>query len=197
MIDQLEFAKVMGYVATAINKPVTAEAIAIYYDLLGDLPLDVLQAAARKVVLEHKWATFPSVAELRDAAVLLMGQTTDLPAAEAWRLAWRIAACHDPEIRGPYIVNGNEYESQWDYLTRDVPPLVLKAMQSYGVSALCYSREEPTGVTRAHFFKIYDQLQQAERREALLPESLKADMRRIQDKPSMPVLNRIGVMPES
>ena len=65
-----EFSGVMAWLALAIGKPISsepAEALArmqVYYGMLGDLPLHVLEKAAQCVVLSHPWATFPSIAEL-------------------------------------------------------------------------------------------------------------------------------------
>src|SRR5262245_23608434 len=102
-MTRAEFSAVMTYVSLAIGKRLTADTLEVYFDLLGDLPAAALQTAARRVLLEHRWATFPSPAELREAATAtLRGEITGLSAAEAWRIAWAVASSTDPELCGDY-----------------------------------------------------------------------------------------------
>ncbi len=157
-----DFANVMAYIAAALQKPVSAESVEVYFDLLHDLPLPVLQLAAKRVVLQHKWATFPSVAELREAAAETMaGVVKDLSPAEAWALAWKAACRIDPEQDGSV-----------ERACKGLPLLVCEAMRSFGVNALVYGRE-PIGVVRGQWMKIYEQLQARTQRERLLPAALK------------------------
>ncbi len=159
---------VMAYIATAIGKPFPADAAEVYFDLLGDLPLNVLQVAAKRVVLEHKWATFPSVAELREAAAETMrGQVKELSPAEAWKIAWRAASNIDLEVDG-----------QAGRVMAKLPELVVEAMTTFGLPALCYGKE-PVGVIRGQFIKIYEQLQARDRRRALLPDGVKREIKAI------------------
>jgi hypothetical protein len=164
----MDFAKVLGYISAAIGKPLSADAVEVYFDCLGDLSLDALQAGAKRVVCEHKWATFPTVAELREAAVASsQGEITALSPGEAWHLAWLAAGRIDPEIPGSF-----------ERHTKELPPLVVKAVLTFGVPALCYGTE-PVGVVRGQFMKIFEQLAAREHRAALLPSALKSEIERI------------------
>lgn len=184
MIDRMEFVKVLGYIATAIGKPVTEGMAEVYYDLLGDLPLDVFQTAAKRVVLEHKWATFPSVAELREAAAETMrGNVKELSAAEAWDKAW--GAVHDIDLEIPHTL----------YVLEGLPPLVREAIRAFGLPAMVYGKE-PVGVVRGQFLKIYEQLAIRDRRRALLPQSVKDEISRIGDARVSEQVKRIGRLPE-
>lgn len=152
----------MGYIAAGIGKVLSSESLTVYFDCLGDLPVGVLQLACKRVVLEHKWATFPTVAEIREAATKTShGELTELSPAEAWQLAWRVVANTDPEIDGSFT-----------RATAGVPDLVVRSIRAMGLTALCYG-EEPVGVVRAQFIKVYEQLAARKRTEALMPASVR------------------------
>jgi hypothetical protein len=153
-----EFAKIMAYIEVALGKPFTKEMAEVYFDLLGDLPYEVMQTAAKRVILEHRWANFPTVAELREAAALTMqGRVSDLSPAEAGAQAWKATGKMDPEQEGSV-----------DRILQGVSPLVREAMVAFGINDLCYGKE-PVGVIRGQFLKIYEQLASRDRRTALLP----------------------------
>lgn len=157
-----EFLPIMAYLSAAIGKPLSKESSEVYFDLLGDLPVDILKTSVKRVALEHKWASFPSVAELREAAALTQRQVvTDISPAEAWQRAWAVARLIDLDIPG----------SAERHLAK-LPPLVLAAVQAFGLPALCYGKE-PVGVVRGQFLKIYEQLLAGAQREALLPKSVR------------------------
>ena len=152
----------MAYIATAINKPLSADAAEIYFELLGDLPADVLKVAAKRVLLEHPWSTFPSVAELRQAASeTLRGSLTDLSASEAWAQAWKAVGRIDLDISGSA-----------ERALAKLPPLVVEAMRTMSIPAMVNGKE-PVGVIRGQFLKVYEQLAAREKRLALLPGPVK------------------------
>lgn len=164
-MDRIEFAKIMAYLSAGCGKPMPAEAAEVYFDILGELPAEVLKTAAKRVVLEHPWATFPSIAELRAAAVDTMrGVICELSPAECWDLAWGAASRIDLEL--PYTI---------EKFTKDLPPIVLECMHTFGIPALVYGKE-PVGVVRGQFMKIAEQLLARDRREALLPPSVKREI---------------------
>ena len=59
-----EFSKGILYLSAAIGKEIPDGGTEPYFDLLGDLPYDDFLQACRVVILQHVWATFPTVAEL-------------------------------------------------------------------------------------------------------------------------------------
>lgn len=173
-MSRREFAEVMAYLSAACGKPMPSEAAEVYFDLLGDLPVEVLRIAAKRVALSHPWATFPSVAELREAgAETMRGKSVELSAAEAWRIAWSTAGRIDLDVIG-----------SCDRAMASVPPLVAEAMQSFGIAALCYGKE-PVGVVRAQFVKFFEQLAAREKRVALLPPALRESIQLIGRKLSI------------
>lgn len=168
-----EFARVIAYIATATDKELATKRLEVYFELLGDLPFEVLLSAAKRVVLEHPWPNFPSIAELRSAAVLsLQGSAASVSPVEAWEMARKFGAKFDPEQRGEYMVNGKVYKSQFDYLVHNLPPIVVKAIAAFGPLSLSVG-SEPTGVLRAQFIDTFEQLAKSEERVALLPAPVK------------------------
>ncbi len=168
-----EFAGVMAYLEAGCGKPCPPEAAHVYFDLLGDLDVKVLLNAARRVILQHPWATFPSIAELRQAAAeTAQGRVSPLSPAEAWALAWCAIGKIDPEQPGSIARH-----------CAPLPPLVVEAMQALGVEALCHGRE-PVAVVRAHFLKAFEQLAARETRRALLPPALQREVIALTDRPA-------------
>ena len=164
-----EFVRTAAYITAACGKPLAPASVEVYYDLLGDLPANVFETAAKRVCLEHVWATFPSAAELRAAASETMrGIMTELSPAEAWKKAWSAIGAIDPEVEGSK-----------ERVLKVLPPLVVEAMQAYGIFALCYGKE-PITIVRAQFVKIYEQLAARDRRLGLLPPAVRQSIEKEQ-----------------
>ena len=188
-----EFAQIIAYLSHATGKQIAdtkEEAKArteVYFDLLGDLAIDTLQTAAKRVALSHPWPSFPSAAEIREAASLTMrGIVAGVSPAEAWDKAWRATKRIDPDVEG-------SIQRACDHL----PPLVVEAMQAFGILALVYS-QEPIGVMRGQFMKIYEQLLRRMEQHSLLPASVKKEIVRIGKRDALPgaaaqAIKQIGV----
>lgn len=150
----------MAYLEVGCGKPLGEAALSVYFDCLGDLPADVLRLAAKRVVLEHRWATFPSIAELREAAALTQrGEVRGMSPGEAWSLAWHAIANCDPEIE----LRGGAKDA-----LGKLPPLVAEAVRAMGVLPLCYG-QEPVAVIRGQFMRVYGELAARQTRTDLLP----------------------------
>lgn len=154
-MTRVEFAECMGYAALAVGKPLPKEATEVYYDLLGDLPLDVLRLAVKRVVLEHRWATFPTVAEFRAAASEAMCGR-ELTAGEAMALVRRAVSVFSFQREAAALAS--------------LPPLVAQAVDALGWRTICDSTEPE--IWGAQFRKAYETLVARERRQAILPPSV-------------------------
>jgi hypothetical protein len=175
-----EFAMAMAYVGTAMAKPLSAEAHEVYFELLGDLNYQTLMVAVKRVLLEHRFPTFPSVAELRQAAAeTIRGEAVELSECEAWGKAWQIVGDTDPEVEGSFERACRRAKA---------PPLVVEAIVTMGLNAMCYG-DEPVGVVRGQFLKVFAQLAARERRLALLPPALRTALSDIRDRPALPAAN--------
>jgi hypothetical protein len=183
-VTREEFSACMAYLAAAIQKPLPKESVAVYFDLLGDLQLAVLQTACKRVALEHRWATFPSVAEIREAAAETQrGQVKEIAPAEAWEMAWRAVGQIDPEVAGSA-----------DRALSRVPLIVAAAVVAMGIPALCYGKE-PVGVIRGQFMKTFEQIAARDKRQALLPSTVKEAI--AQHRPAIAqAVAQIGAMPD-
>lgn len=172
-MTKTEFINIVAFVTAGCGKSLGDDALEVYFDLLSDLPYDVMKTAAVRVLSEHVWATFPSIAELRQAAAATkLGVVTELSPAEVWDLAWRAAGSIDLDIQGPWISGDKVYASQAACVLEGLPPLVVEAMHSFSLPALIYGTE-PVGIIRGQFMKIVEQLQARDRRDALLSPAVK------------------------
>lgn len=165
-MSPLDFASIMAWLATATGRaigetPAERDArMEVYFDCLGDLSAEVLTIAAKRVTFDHPWSTFPSVAELRQAAAeTLQGQIHQMIGGEAWQLAWSAAARIDPEVEGSTA-----------RACHGLPPLVIEAMRNFGIVALCQANPN---FARTQFIEIFESLVARESRHALLPASVK------------------------
>lgn len=198
-MNRVEFVKIMGFITAGCGKQLGDESLDVYYQMLGDLPYEVMQTTACRVLSERVWATFPQIGELRQAAAETMrGQVKELQPAEAWEMAWSAASNIDLDMQGPYVSGGKVWNSQAECVLDGMPPLVLQAMKSFGLPALVYGKE-PVGVIRGQFIKIFEQLQAVDRRHALLPQAVKDSIYKIgQEQQHLPegakgIIDKIGV----
>jgi hypothetical protein len=167
----------MAYISAAIKKPIPSETQLTYFDLLQDLSYEVLMTATRRVILEHRWPTPPSVAELRQAAIETnQGKTHELSESEAWDIAWQIVRNTDPEVGGSFDLACRKAKAS---------SLVIVAVKTMGLHALCYG-EEPVGVVRGQFMKVYSQLAARERRLAILPPAVHSELAESRERRALP-----------
>jgi len=151
-----EFGLAMAPLVAAIGKPMAQEQAAVYFDCLRDLPLHALQIAVKRVLLEHKYFTLPTIAEIRELAVSAITPPA-IDATEALGLLRKAVR------RFGYMQAAEGLAS--------LPPLVRRVAAGIGWDAICES-ENPEAL-RAHFMRLYDQASTSERREGLLPEDLR------------------------
>jgi hypothetical protein len=169
-VTRYEFGVVMNYIGVAVRKPLRADELDVYFDLLGDLDQTALQVAAKRVLLEHKYPTFPSVAELRAAATATtQGEVTGLSGPEAFALAWKAVGRIDLEVDGSK-----------ERALKNLPPVVAETLNALGLANVIYG-EEPVAVIRAQFVKAFEAISARRKREALLPapvrEAIEANAR--------------------
>lgn len=130
----------------------------LYHQLLSDLPIEQIKAAVLRHVSASKW--FPTVAELREAAVAL--STPPLQTAiEAWGEVYAAMAsgefyCFADHVTEPEFLN----------------PITARLVESMNWRQLCMS--ENTVADRARFIESYEQLAARNERERRLPEQLQA-----------------------
>ena len=86
MADKVTIIKAMALLTiTWPKEPVTLERQRIYEELLADLPDEVLTAAVKRCIAEHKYPTLPTIADIRGRAVEIMAADLQQKSAlQAW-----------------------------------------------------------------------------------------------------------------
>jgi len=159
-MTKIEFGTVMNYIRAATGVEFRDGMLDVYFDCLGDLSSETLQLVAKRVLMEHRWSNFPSIAELREAAALtIRGEVSGLSPAEGWELAWKAICKIDLDV-----------DDSLQRATKGLPPIVVDAMDAMGIANLV-GGEDPVAVVRAQFLKVFEQLAARDKRLALLPAS--------------------------
>ena len=84
--DKERRAKVISMLFASYRQGSDAESMAVYIEMLKDIPVQVLDKACRKAIMERKY--LPSIAELVEDAQNIMAEakgTNELPFAEVWK----------------------------------------------------------------------------------------------------------------
>jgi hypothetical protein len=173
-MERVEFGAIIAYLEAAAGKPMAPETARVYFDLLGDLPADVLLVAAKRAILESPYPTIPPVGTLRRLA-LEVQRPDRLAPMEAWSL------CAKAIRRFGYCREAQGLAS--------LPPDVRQAAECLGWQSLCDSTEE--GVVRGQFCKAYEQLQKRAESMALLPEKVRHQLEAVWE-----CVKAIGQMPD-
>jgi hypothetical protein len=172
-----EFVEAMAYLTAGLARGLQKESAAVYFDALHDLPAPALWVAVKRALLEHRYATFPSIAMLRDFATLAMrGEAQELPWALAWKLAITAIQRCDVEVDGSV-----------ERAFRSVPPIVRQAVEAFGFKALYNLPGAQIEAARAQFRDIYEQLAKHERRTALLPVAIQMELSAIRNQRVTPL----------
>ncbi len=148
-----EVNKIMGVMAAAYpNFGTTPATIKIYAQLLSDIPMDILEKAARQAMATSEF--FPTIAKIRDNAMNIQIAALNIPTAgEAWN-----------EVCKAIRREGHGSKPKFSH------PLIQKAVDGMGgFDFLCLS-EQPEW-DRTWFTKGYNQLyERAEKEARFLPE---------------------------
>lgn len=169
MITREQFAAVMAYISAGSHKPISEPSIAVYYDLLGDLPIEALNVAAKRAILENKYATFPAVAMLREFAFDSMrGEVKSLTGAEAFGIAMSAMASCDIESYGSLA-----------RAFAGVPASVKAAVRQFGFMAMYNMPSNSIETARAQFTKIFEAIAEREKKTGILPAAVQEQIAEI------------------
>ena len=150
MSNQIEVAQVVAMIGSAYpNFTASEETVTIYYELLKDLPLDLLRAATMKCCVESGRKFAPSVGEIRGAASELNKQVQGIPSTlEAWN-----ETCKANTPSGYQTMRNGEWVTpepyEWSH------PLVERTARLLGWPGH-FPNFDNESTDRAHFFKMYD-----------------------------------------
>lgn len=175
MVERSDFAAVMAFLATACGVKIRtpdeqadfARQTEVYYDLLADLPLATLQAAAKRTALAHRYPSLPPAGAIRSEARTL--ERASVAGPVAWEMVVR--AIRQYGRRRPTAGLGS------------LPAEVARAARLVGWEVLCDAPREGT-LVRHQFLATYDQIQAGADREAELPAALRGLARGVGELPA-------------
>lgn len=153
------------------NMQISEATVSVWHELLGDLDINLVLAATKKLILESPYP--PTIADIRKRAVEIMTLPEDrIDAAEAWG-----------EVEKAIRWYG--YYSEAEALA-SMSPRTAKVVRYIGWREICLN-EEP-GVVRGQFLKMYQQVQERDRREMLLPAGLRNEIQRLASRMELKVI---------
>ncbi len=155
-----EVAKLLAVLAAAYPRfEVNELTERIWFEMLQDIPYQVAQVAIKKLILESPYP--PAIADVRKRAMEIVAPPEErIDGSEAWGEVIRAIHCY-----GYY----KEAEALASML-----PKTAKVVKWMGWQEICTS--ENVDVTRGQFLKMYQQIQARCEKEALLPDSLRAQI---------------------
>lgn len=172
--SKVEFAAIMAFMESATGSPDTPEdRVAVYFELLSDLPAKIIEAAAQQAVMNHPYPSLPPVGLIRKAAIALQAPP-GIPAPEAWKL-FLAAVRRFGSGRRNRMVKGElvEYDASEQGLAT-LPPQVAHAARCFGWQRLCDTSGEHMGLAERDFIQSYDTLAKRDQQQAIMPPSVKA-----------------------
>lgn len=165
-----EVAKLLAFVtATYPNVDISDATVEAWYELLGDLPWEVVVAATKKVLAEQEIPCLPAVGKIRQAAtnIALPGL---LSPAEAWATVSR-------------AIRKYGYYRQKEGLA-SLPPQVRQAAECIGWRELCLA--EDVEVVRAQFMRVYEQYATRKREEVMIPAPVREMIYQLAERFALP-----------
>lgn len=157
-MSRQQFAGIMAYMKTACHaSEVTSNQAEIYFDLLCDLPYEVVLAASKLAVLSHPYPSLPPVSSIRRHAVSLCRPVRS--ADEAWQMFGRAVSRYGCG-KGRRKRNGEwvEFDRSEDGL-KSLPSDVAEAARRFGWQRLCDTPSEYMALAQRDFVAIYRQVE--------------------------------------
>jgi len=158
IMSKAQMVKSITMMFTCYGQGNEAERIAVYTQMLEDLPAELLDKVCRKAILECKY--LPSIAEIRTAAQSLMATVDPVRKVKTWQEAqqeisrgmartwYRGCLGEIPDTDPEY---GQPCEPYWS--TKEV----AQAVNSYGWDNLMLARETDMPTIWAQLRRLYEQ----------------------------------------
>ena len=135
----------------------SAEKVNLWHEMLRDIPKQVLAVAVKRLIAERSFP--PSISDIRKEASYLLDPDKQTP-AEAWGVVQNAVRKY-----GFYrAVEG----------VSSLPPRIKKVVDCIGWTSLCTS--DNISVLRGQFMKMYEQIQEEEAKERLMPKQLRREV---------------------
>ena len=127
---------------TAFGQSGEAERMAMYVEMLQDIPADVLDKVCRKAILECKF--LPSIAELVQSANNLVGDMTG-NGTPTWEEAWQEI---EKEMKDTFVYGKPQFSH----------PEITQAVESFGWEELCSVLTRDLPIVRAQLRDMYNNI---------------------------------------
>lgn len=138
--DKAKRGKVIAMLFASYGQGSEAERMAVYVEMLNDIPADVLEKVCKKAILESKF--LPSIAELVQAAKELVAEangTDILPFAEAWKEITK-------EMHDTFVYGTPKFSR----------PEIQQTVDAFGWQELCEMRTQDIPIIRAQLKAMYE-----------------------------------------
>ncbi len=144
--------------------------VRVWHEMLGDLDYAVASMAVKKIIMQNTFA--PAIAEVRKAATEIMSPE-QVTGSEAWGEVTR-------------AIRHYGYYRETEALA-SMSPTTARVVRHMGWQDICMS-EEPVGVLRGQFLRMYDQVADREKEQQLLPAGLRKEISKLADRKSLRLL---------
>lgn len=134
--------KIISMLFASFRQGSDAESMAMYVEMLKDIPPDVLDKACRKSIMERKY--LPAIAEIVEDAKNIVGEvngTNFLPFPDVWEEITK--QLHD------VFVYGEPHFSR---------PEIKELVDAFGWQELCEMRTSDIPIIRAQLKKMYEDI---------------------------------------
>ena len=169
-MTRAETAKILAVLAASYPKfEVDDLKVQVWHEMLGDLDYATANMAVKKLILENTFP--PSIAEVRKAAMEILNPDV-MTAAEAWG-----------EVERAVRTYGYYQETK---AMASLSPRTAKVVRQIGWREICLNEE--AGVVRGQFLKMYQQVQERDRREMQLPAGLRNEIQRLASRMELKVI---------
>ena len=134
-----------------------------WHEMLGDIDYAVASMAVKKLIMQNTFA--PAIAEVRKAAMEIM-RPEQVTGSEAWGEITR-------------AIRNYGYYREAEALA-SMSPTTARVVRHMGWRDICVS-EEPTGVLRGQFLRMYGQVADREQEQQLLPAGMREQISKLAD----------------
>lgn len=163
------FAHAMAVLSAGVDKKMPTHQTMVYYDLLSDIPIDVLRVAIKQALIEHDFHTIPPVGLLRRLATdVLHGRV--MTADEAWEQVRKAV--------GSFHLAGFDFAA-WQAAEAAVTEPALSVARRIGWRQIA---EGEPDVVRSTFVRLFADKAKEIRREQVLPAAMKAEAARLRQE---------------
>ncbi len=166
-----EVAKLLAVLAASYPKfEVDDLKVHVWHEMLRDLDYSIASMAIKKLIMQNTFP--PAIAEVRKAAAVLT-DPEQVTGSEAWGEVIR-------------AMRNYGYYREEEALA-SMSPTTARVVRYMGWREICLS-EEPPGVLRGQFLKMYEQVAGLEQQQRLLPPDLQDEIKQLATKKGLQLL---------